>query len=177
MALQGDVEAAVGLERACVSATMLEWHAAVGAERRLGGGRVLPLGCGTVECEVFEHTSAHPIEAGIEFGLDLAQRGFGVLEAPLTHAGHDLLCQLMPEGLIELPTHRPPPFAQSAAGVYPTTTDAGCQPARTWGTPRAPGGMYETTERHYTSPDRVPAGESASSAFLAFSETWVAREG
>lgn len=54
-----------------------------------------------------------------------------MLQAPLAHAGHDLLGQLVPERFVDLLPHCTPPFVRGVAGTDRTPTRVGWQPART----------------------------------------------
>ena len=61
---------------------------------------------------------AHTREAGIEFSFELAQGGFGMLEAPVGDAGHDLSAELMPALLKVAPLHMSSSYC-SSGGVMP----------------------------------------------------------
>ncbi len=101
-----------------MEATDLEGSATLWAGRWRTGGLVAPVGDRAFQREVFEHARPHASEAGIEFSFELAQGGFGMLEAPVGDAGHDLSAQLMPVLLEAVPFHVPSSDC-SSGGVVP----------------------------------------------------------
>jgi len=64
------------------------------------GGTLPPVGGSAVQSKILEHARSHTVKSGIELGFDLAQGGFGMLEAPLVDASDDVGTQLVP-GLFE----------------------------------------------------------------------------
>jgi hypothetical protein len=87
-------------------AAFFKRRATSGTGGRLKARSFLPCRCGTLEREVFEHAGACACEPRVEFGFYLAQRGVGMLDAPLAHASRDLLGQLVPQGFAETACHK-----------------------------------------------------------------------
>ena len=69
-------------------------------------GGVLPRGRRGLEGQVFQQTGTRAREPRIQFGFNLAQRGFGVLDTPLPHAGRDVLGQVVAHRFTETACHK-----------------------------------------------------------------------
>jgi hypothetical protein len=74
-------------------ATFIKSRAALRAGRGVQPSGILPRGRRTLERQVFQHAGTRAREPRVQFRFNLAQRRFGVLDAPLPHASHDVLGQ------------------------------------------------------------------------------------
>jgi hypothetical protein len=107
--LQGQGFATVCLERAGVSTTGVERLVAVGAGRLLIEGCRAPIGGSTGQGHILKHARPDARPATIEFVFNLTERGFGMLQAPVAHPGHDLGGHPMPDLLVKGVAHRKTP--------------------------------------------------------------------
>src|SRR4051812_38603619 len=94
-AFQREVVTTVGLERARLSAGILERMVAVGTARVLEPGRGGPISAAAGQGQILQQSGTHTIEPRIEFELDLTQGRGGMGKPPGTHCCRHVLGQLL----------------------------------------------------------------------------------
>jgi len=72
-----------------MGAAFIKRRAAVWAGRAVEPGGVLPGRCRRLERQVFEHARTRAREPCVQFGFNLAQGRFGVLDTPLCYLNHN----------------------------------------------------------------------------------------
>jgi hypothetical protein len=94
-----------------VFATQGERRATGWAEGTVEGGCLFAVRGAALECQILQHARAQAVEMLVKRSFNLAQRGFGMVYAPVTHATQDLGAQGFSDSIVQLAirNHAVPP--------------------------------------------------------------------